>query len=80
MDDVNQDRIAQNDLGFYQKKLQRQKFYHRSVTLTCVKFFADAINPLPNDKILTLSNLKAFADANFSADQMVELNSDTVEL
>ena len=39
----------------------------------------ERVKPLPDDKILALSKLKAFADDNFSVAQMVQIYSYRVE-
>ena len=37
------------------------------------------VNPLPDDKMLTLSKLKAFADDNFTVAKMVKFLYERVE-
>ena len=56
--------------GGDKEKIVRKQLYFRYVLVN---------NPLPDDKILALSKLKAFADDNFDADQMAQFFFDRLE-
>ena len=53
--------------------------YHSVIHCECIRKTKRSFNPLPNNKILDLSELKAFADDKLKVIQMAKLVLDKIE-